>query len=136
MRKGSIKNIRINSEVQKELSIIIGELKDPRIDPMATVTDVNVTPDLKYCTAYVSVLGNDEHGNETIEGLKSAMGFIRRELASRVNLRNTPELKFVLDKSLEYGIHMSKLIDEVIAKDNENHVPDEEIEENDNEQAD
>jgi len=134
MRKGSIKNIRINSEVQKELSIIIGELKDPRIDPMATVTDVNVTPDLKYCTAYVSVLGNDEHGNETIEGLRSAMGYIRRELASRVNLRNTPELKFVLDKSLEYGIHMSKLIDEVIARDNENHV-DEEIGDND-EQAD
>lgn len=124
MRKGSIKNTRINSEVQKELSLIIGELKDPRIDPMSTVTEVNVTPDLKYCTAYVSVLGDEAHGQETIEGLKNAMGFIRRELAARVNLRNTPELKFVLDKSLEYGIHMSKLIDEVIAKDNETHVSD------------
>lgn len=122
MRKGSIKNTRINSEVQKELSLIIGELKDPRIDPMTTVTEVNVTPDLKYCTAYVSVLGDDEHGKETISGLQNAMGFIRRELAARVNLRNTPELKFVLDKSLEYGIHMSKLIDEVIARDEENHV--------------
>ncbi|MDO4938398.1 MAG: 30S ribosome-binding factor RbfA [Lachnospiraceae bacterium] len=131
MRKGSIKNTRINSEVQKELSLIIGELKDPRVDPMATVTDVNVTPDLKYCTAYVSVLGDEAHGQETITGLTNAMGFIRRELASRVNLRNTPELKFILDRSLEYGIHMSKLIDEVIAKDNEAHVP----EEND-EQAD
>lgn len=128
MRKGSIKNTRINSEVQKELSLIISELKDPRIDPMATVTDVNVTPDLKYCTAYVSVLGDEEHGRETIEGLANAMGFIRRELAARVNLRNTPELKFVLDRSLEYGIHMSKLIDEVIAKDNEAHVPETEDE--------
>ncbi len=128
MRKGSIKNTRINSEVQKELSLIIGELKDPRIDPMATVTDVNVTPDLKYCTAYVSVLGDEEHGRETISGLTNAMGFIRRELAARVNLRNTPEIKFVLDRSLEYGIHMSRLIDEVIAKDNEAHVPDEEDE--------
>ncbi len=122
MRKGSIKNTRINSEVQKELSLIIGELKDPRIDPMATVTDVNVTPDLKYCTAYISVLGDEAHGQETITGLTNAMGFIRRELASRVNLRNTPELKFVLDRSLEYGIHMSKLIDEVIANDNKAHV--------------
>lgn len=131
MRKGSIKNTRINSEVQKELSLIIGELKDPRIDPMATVTDVNVTPDLKYCTAYVSVLGDEEHGRETIEGLTNAVGFIRRELAARVNLRNTPEVKFVLDRSLEYGIHMSKLIDEVIAKDNEAHVPDEKDEQTD-----
>lgn len=122
MRKGSIKNTRINSEVQRELSLIISELKDPRIDPMATVTEVSVTPDLKYCTVYVSVLGDDEHGRETVAALQSAMGFIRRELAARVNLRNTPELKFVLDKSLEYGIHMSKLIDEVIAKDEENHV--------------
>ena len=131
MRKGSIKNTRINSEVQKELSLIIGELKDPRIDPMATVTEVSVTPDLKYCTAYVSVLGDEEHGNETIDGLKSAMGYIRRELASRVNLRNTPELRFVLDRSLEYGIRMSKLIDEVIAKDNEARAPEENDEQTD-----
>lgn len=131
MRKGSIKNTRINSEVQKELSLIIGELKDPRIDPMATVTDVNVTPDLKYCTAYISVLGDEAHGQETITGLTNAMGFIRRELAARVNLRNTPELKFVLDRSLEYGIHMSKLIDEVIANDNKAHVPSENDEQTD-----
>ena len=122
MRKGSIKNTRINSEVQKELSLIISDLKDPRIDPMATVTEVSVTPDLKFCTAYISVFGDDAHGEETIKGLANAAGFIRRELAARVNLRNTPELKFVQDKSLEYGIHMSRLIDEVIAKDTENHT--------------
>ena len=98
---------------------------------MATVTDVNVTPDLKYCTAYISVLGDEAHGQETITGLTNAMGFIRRELAARVNLRNTPELKFVLDRSLEYGIHMSKLIDEVIANDNKAHVPSENDEQTD-----
>ena len=117
MRKNSIKNTRVNSEVQKELSLIIADLKDPRIDPMATVTDVSVTPDLKYCTAYISVMGGDENAENTMAGLQNAVGHIRHELAERVNLRITPEIKFVLDKSLEYGINMSKLIEEVIAKD-------------------
>ena len=117
MRKNSIKNTRVNSEVQKELSLIIADLKDPRIDPMATVTDVSVTPDLKYCTAYISVLGGEENEKNTLAGLENAMGHIRHELAVRVNLRITPELKFVIDKSLEYGINMSRLIEEVIAKD-------------------
>ena len=114
MRKNSIKNTRINSEVQRELSSIISrELKDPRIHPMTTVVSVEVTPDLKYCKAYISVLGDEEAGKSTIQGLKSAEGYVRRELARRVNLRNTPELKFILDQSIEYGIHMSKMIDEV-----------------------
>ena len=117
MRKNSIKNVRINSEVQKELSLIIGELKDPRIAPMTSVTEARVTPDLKYCTAYISVLGDEVSREETFDGLRSAAGFIRRELASRVNLRITPELKFVYDNSLEYGNRMSQLIDEVIRQD-------------------
>ena len=125
MRKNSIKNIRINSEVQRELSLIIGDLKDPRIDPLTSVTEVNVTADLKYATVYISVMGGEEREKETLEGLASANGFIRRELAARVNLRNTPELKYVLDKSMEYGINMSRLIDEVITHDKENHVYDE-----------
>ena len=120
MRKNSIKNTRINSEVQKELSLIISELKDPRIDPLTTITDATVTTDLKYCNAYISVMGDEEHQKETLKGLSNALGFIRRELAARVNLRNTPEIKFILDKSLEYGMRMDKLIDEVIAKDNAN----------------
>ena len=124
MRKNSIKNIRINSEVQRELSLIIGELKDPRIDPLTSVTEVSVTTDLKYATVYVSVMGDEEHQNETLEGLSSANGFIRRELAARVNLRNTPELKYVLDKSMEYGVKMDRLIDEVISRDKANHVSD------------
>ena len=114
MRKNSIKNTRINMEVQRELSEIIRlEIKDPRIHPMTTVVAVSVTPDLKFCKPYISVLGDEEAGNATIEGLKSAEGYIRRELARRVNLRNTPEIKFILDQSIEYGVNMSKLIDEV-----------------------
>ena len=113
MRKNSIKNTRINGEVQRELCNIIRELKDPRVGIMTSVTHVEVTPDLKYCKAYVSVLGDDEAKAETMAGLKSAAGFIRRELARTVNLRNTPELKFVMDQSIEYGMKMSKLIDEV-----------------------
>ncbi|MFR1833839.1 MAG: 30S ribosome-binding factor RbfA [Lachnospiraceae bacterium] len=114
MRKNSIKNTRINMEVQRELSEIIrGEVKDPRIHPMTTVVSVEVTPDLKYCKAYISVLGDEEAGKATIQGLKSAEGYVRRELARRVNLRNTPEIKFILDQSIEYGVAMSHLIDEV-----------------------
>lgn len=114
MRKNSIKNTRINMEVQRELSELIRSgIKDPRIHPMTSVVAVEVTPDLKYCKAYVSVLGDEEAGKATIEGLKSAEGFVRRELARRVNLRNTPELKFILDQSIEYGVNMSHLIDEV-----------------------
>ena len=113
MRKNSVKNTRINGEVQRELSNIIRELKDPRVGIMTSVTAVEVTPDLKYCKAYISVLGDDETKAETLAGLKSAAGFIRRELARTVNLRNTPEIKFIMDESIEYGMRMSKLIDDV-----------------------
>lgn len=116
MRKGSIKNIRINSEVQKELSQIIAyEVKDPRINPFTSVTDVYVAPDLKTCKVYVSVMGTDEEKNNTMEGLNSAKGMIRSLLAKRMNMRNTPELSFKLDESLEKGLEMMKLIDEVVA---------------------
>lgn len=114
MRKNSIKNTRINGEVLKELSNIIrGEIKDPRINPMTSVVAVEVAPDLKSCKAYISVLGSEESQKSTIEGLKSAEGFIRTKLARSVNLRNTPEIKFILDQSIEYGVNMSKMIDEV-----------------------
>lgn len=113
MRKNSIKNTRINGEVQRELSVIIRELKDPRIGIMTSVTDVEVTPDLKFATAYISVLGDEQAKSDTLAGLKSAAGFIRRELARTVNLRNTPEIKFVIDESIEYGMKMSKLIDDL-----------------------
>ena len=114
MRKNSIKNTRINGEVQKELSSIIrGEIKDPRIHPMTSVMAVEVAPDLKTCKAYISVLGNQDAKEATIRGLNSAEGYIRRQLARNLNLRNTPEIRFILDESIEYGVNMSKLIDDV-----------------------
>lgn len=114
MRKNSIKITRINNEVMKELSIIIrSEIKDPRINPMTSVVATDVAPDLKTCKAYISVLGDEQSQQDTIKGLKSAEGYIRSLLAKRINLRNTPMITFVLDQSIEYGVNMSKLIDEV-----------------------
>ena len=114
MRKNSIKNTRINAEVQKELSNILREgIKDPRVAPMTSVVAVEVAPDLKTCKAYISVLGDEKAQEATIKGLQSAEGYIRRELARGLNMRNTPEVKFVLDQSIAYGVAMSKKIDEV-----------------------
>ena len=118
MRKNSIKNTRINGEVQKVLSEIIrGEIKDPRISPLTSVVSVSVAPDLKTCKAFISVLGNEEAQEKTMAGLKSAVGYVRRQLAKELNLRNTPEITFVLDQSIEYGVNMSKMIDDVVRKD-------------------
>ena len=114
MRKNSIKNTRINGEVQKVLSEIIRtEIKDPRINPMTSVVTVEVAPDLKTCKAYISVLGDEASQQSTMKGLKSAEGYIRRQLAHNLNMRNTPEITFVLDQSIEYGVTMSKKIDDV-----------------------
>ncbi len=114
MRKGSIKNTRINTEVQRELSNILrGGIKDPRVAPWTSVVAVEVAPDLKTCKAYISVLGDEKEQADTVEGLRSAEGYIRRELARTLNMRNTPEIKFVLDQSIEYGVTMSKKIEEV-----------------------
>ena len=116
MKKNSVKNLRINEEVQRELAgIIRSEIKDPRIAPIVSVLSVDVTSDLKQCKAYISVLGGDP--DETLEGLNSAKGYIRRELARRINLRNTPELIFLMDNSIEYGVSMTSKIDEVISND-------------------
>ncbi len=125
MRKNSPKNLRVNQEVQRELANIIRELKDPRIGLMTSVMDSYVAPDLKTCKVYISVLGDETQQNATMKGLNSAKGFIRHELAERLNLRNTPELTFVLDRSIERGVEMSKLIDEVRTKDRENEAADE-----------
>lgn len=119
MRKNSVKNRRINDEVQRALAGIVREVKDPRISPLTSVTGTDVAPDLKTCKVYVSVYGDEQAGARTMEGLRSASRFIRGELARRVNLRNTPELTFVLDDSIAYGVAMSHKIDEVTAADRE-----------------
>lgn len=120
MRKNSLKNSRINGEVLRALSEIIrGGIKDPRISTLTSVVSVDVSPDLKYCKAWISVLGDEEAQKNTLAGLKSASGYIKRQLASEVNLRNTPDIIFIIDQSIAYGVNMSKLIDEV-NKDNKN----------------
>lgn len=114
MRKNSIKNTRVNAEVLRELSNILRDgIKDPRVAPMTSVVAVEVAPDLKTCKAYISVLGDEKTQQDTIAGLNSAEGYIRRELARRVNLRNTPEIRFIVDQSIEYGVNISRKIDEV-----------------------
>ena len=114
MKKRGIKNTRVNTEVQRELSNIIrGGVKDPRGAAWTSVVAAEVAPDLKTCKAYISVLGDEKAQEDTLAGLSSAVGYIRRELARNLNLRNTPEIRFVLDQSIEYGVNMSKRIDEV-----------------------
>ena len=120
MRKNSIKNIRINEEYRREMQAVIQrEIKDPRVHPMTSVTGVEVAPDLKTCKAYISVLGDDAALKETIAGLNAAEGFIRHQLAVTVNLRNTPEIRFIPDHSIAYGVNMSARIDEVIRQDDQ-----------------
>ena len=114
MRKNSIKNTRVNTEVMHELSNILrGGIKDPRVAEFTSVVAVEVAPDLKTCKAYISVLGDEKAQADTIKGLQSAEGYIRRELAHSLNLRNTPEIRFILDQSIEYGVAMSKQIDDI-----------------------
>lgn len=125
MRKNSVKNTRVNGEVMRVLAEVIrSEIKDPRINPMTSVVAVEVAPDLKTCKAWISVLGNEESQKDTLAGLKSAEGYIRNQLARKINLRNTPEIRFIIDQSIEYGVNMSRMIDEVNRVDDEKHVDD------------
>ncbi|MCR5674289.1 MAG: 30S ribosome-binding factor RbfA [Lachnospiraceae bacterium] len=117
MRKNSIKNNRINGEVQRVIAQAIRESKDPRISPMTTVMEAIVAPDLKTCKVWVSVMGDEEERDRTLAGLKSAAGYIRSTLAREINLRYTPELHFYMDDSVEYAIEIGKKIDEVAAQD-------------------
>lgn len=118
MRKNSVKNTRINGEVQRVLAEMIrGEIKDPRIAPMTSVVAVEVAPDLKTCKAWISVLGDEKAQADTLAGLESAEGYIRGQLARTINLRNTPQIQFIMDQSIAYGVNMSKRIEEVVASD-------------------
>lgn len=107
------------------MSLLLDGLKDPRVkSTMTSIVDVNVTPDLKYCKVFVSVLGNDEEKQATLQGLRSSASYLRRELAHIVNLRNTPELIFVLDDSIEYGMHISELIKKIHEKEDQHEAED------------
>ena len=100
---------RINEEIQRELSALIPAVKDPRVSGMISVTAVETTPDLRYAKAYISVL-DKENGERVLKGLRSASGWLRRELGSALKLRYTPELVFQLDDSIDKGAHMLELL--------------------------
>lgn len=118
MRKNSVKNTRINGEVQRVLAEIIrGGIKDPRVSPLTSVIAVEVAPDLKTCKAWISVYGDEQAQQDTLAGLRSAEGYIRNQLAKEINLRNTPEIRFIVDQSIAYGVKMSKMIDDVMNHD-------------------
>ena len=121
MKKGSLKNTRINSEVTKALATVISlEVKDPRVHPMTSVTACEVTTDLRQCFVHISVLSNKEEDlKKTMEGLEKAKPFLRKRLAEIVNLRNTPEIRLIADRDIAYGMHMSELIEAVSAHDRE-----------------
>jgi len=111
---------RINEELQRELSALIRALKDPRVQQsMVSVTKVEATGDLRYAKVYISVLDKDK-SKETLKGLKSAGGFLRREVASRLQLRYTPELVFEEDDSIAYGAKMFDLLRSLDIKQEEN----------------
>ena len=104
---------RISEEIKKEMgSIIQNELKDPRLPQMVSITSLNVTKDLKYAKVYVSVLGSEEDKKNAIDALKSAAGYIRRELGHRIQIRYTPMIQFEIDNSIEHGFHIEKLLKE------------------------
>lgn len=117
MRKNSVKNTRVNEAVKEQISSILRDVKDPRIAPVTSVTRAAVAPDLKTCKVWISVLGDEEAKADTMAGLQSSAGYIRHMLAVTLNMRNTPELHFILDENIEYGVRMSKLIDEVMEKE-------------------
>ena len=104
---------RISEEVKKELSNVIRELKDPRIPMMTSVVTVNVTNDLSYAKAYISAMEGIDAAKEAAAGLKNAAGYIRREIGQRLRLRKTPELRFVADDSIEHGMSIAKMLNDL-----------------------
>lgn len=112
---------RIGEEIRKIISeLIINGLKDPRINPMTTINSVEVTRDLSFAKIYVSVLGDENEKNDTIKGLNSAKGFIRKTISSNLDTRYTPQPIFILDESIEEGIRMSRLIEDINRKQDKN----------------
>lgn len=105
---------KINNEILKEASILIRtEIKDPRVSTLTSVTDVKTTTDLKFCTIYISVLGSEKEKDDTLKGLKQAAGFVRKQLAQRINLRVTPEIKFELDNTYEKSMRINELLNNI-----------------------
>lgn len=111
---------RISEEIRRVISELIQRgIKDPRINPLTSVTRVEVTSDLSYANIYISVMGNKEEKENTLTGLRSAKGFIRREIGNRIDLRHAPEPVFHIDESIEHSLYISKLIDRINKEDEE-----------------
>ena len=105
---------RIDEELKKEITnILTYDLKNPNVTGLISVTRVKITPDFKYAKVYVSIM-NSKNTKETFAGIKKSAGFIRTEIAKRVNLRITPELVFVLDDSIEYGTKIDAILKDIM----------------------
>lgn len=116
---GSKRLGRISEEIKKIVSgLIANQLKDPRISPLTSITEVEVTNDLRYAKIYISVLGDDEERENTLEGLRSASKFIRKEIGNNIKIRYTPEPLFYIDKSIEKGVYISQLIEKIKKEEN------------------
>lgn len=105
---------RLAEGIKREVTDIMRNLKDPRIASMTSLTGVEVTRDMRYARLFISVYGTEEEQQMTLEGLQSASGFIRQELGKRIRLRHLPELSFSLDSSIQHGIRISRILDEVL----------------------
>lgn len=120
---------RLAEELKKTVSSIIFEMKDPRIPTVTSVTSMEVTQDLKYAKAHVSVYGEDEESaKEAVAALNHAAGFIQHEVASRMTIRRVPQIKFVADDSIAYSVHIAEILRN-LHKDKDPSDPDEETEE-------
>ena len=127
---------RINEEMKKELANILREIKDPRVQAMVSVTDVDVTNDLKYAKIYLSVFGtNKTEEAETLEALNKAKGFIRHQLSRTLNLRNTPELRLIEDTTIDYGMHIDSLLREVLPEESAKKTDDADVNQEDEDGA-
>ena len=116
-RRNNNRTGRVNEAIKEEMARILRSVKDPRVSSMTSVVKVDTSRDLKYCKIYYSVLGSEEERKETREGLNNAMGYIRRELAMSLNLRQTPELTFIEDNSIEYSIYLGEKLKEIHEQD-------------------
>lgn len=115
---------RVSEQMKKDLSQIINkEIKDPRVSAMTSITDVQVSKDLRYASIYVSIFGTDSEKEETLQTLIRASGFIRSEIGRRIRLRYTPEISFYLDNSIEYGAHIEKVLKSLKEEDNNDERP-------------
>jgi ribosome-binding factor A len=109
---------RVNQLLREEISELLRQAKDPRLDSFVTVTEVIISPDLRHAKVFISILGDDKEQKRVLAGLAAASGFLRRQLASRLTMRFVPELAFLRDDSIERGSHLLQLIDEIESQSN------------------